>query len=243
MTGVNCRLIKSSRYSIDTHGSILAFTCASPLILSTQSSTFLGNKRSCCRRQRAPALKNARQSRQLQGSPRASLAIELLFKAVQVAAATALSNTVVTTTGRHTGTSSDTSGDRQPLPASLLDVPTWDILVKEARTLTERLTKVSDDVAGANRKWSKLAICIIIDLVGSGGLGLPLLSDLLDIITAPVTAVMLHALFASPLVTVAGFMEEILPGTDGIPTATLAWLAENTGYLDRLSSTNHKLDD
>lgn len=86
-------------------------------------------------------------------------------------------------------------------------------------------------VGGPSAKWTKLAICVAVDLVGSGGLGVPLLADALDLITAPASALIVQALFASPLVTTATFVEEILPGTDGIPSATLAWLAENSGYL------------
>lgn len=84
----------------------------------------------------------------------------------------------------------------------------------------------------SSKKWIKLCICVIIDLIGSGGLGFPLLGDLLDVFTAPISALMLHALFASNAVTVAGLTEELLPGTDGIPSATLAWVAEQRGYIN-----------
>lgn len=79
----------------------------------------------------------------------------------------------------------------------------------------------------STRKWKKLAICLLIDLIGSGSLPIPLLADALDLVTAPLSAIMLHALFGNPFVTTAVLVEELLPGTDGIPTATLAWIAEN----------------
>jgi hypothetical protein len=85
--------------------------------------------------------------------------------------------------------------------------------------------------AASGDRWVKLLVCVMVDLVGSGSLAVPLLGDLLDIFTAPVTTVLLQALFGNGWITAAGLAEEILPGTDGIPTATLAWLAENAGYL------------
>lgn len=227
-----------------------AFVSTSSFFALPQSSTFLKGETTCCRQQQAPTVGGSWARKQNPTiTPQVSLAVELLFKAAQVAAATALGNSVVTTTtatrGRHAKTSShSTSSDGRQFTPSFHEPSVWDAVFREVQMLTERLSSVaSSDVSGVNRKWSKLAICIIIDLVGSGGLGLPLLGDLLDVVTAPVTAVMLHALFASPVVTIAGFTEEILPGTDGIPTATLAWLAENAGYLKCSTSTSRKLDD
>jgi hypothetical protein len=85
--------------------------------------------------------------------------------------------------------------------------------------------------AATSDRWVKLLVCVMIDLVGSGSLAVPLLGDLMDVVTAPVTAVLLQAIFGNGWITAAGLAEEILPGTDGIPTATLAWLAESAGYL------------
>lgn len=105
-------------------------------------------------------------------------------------------------------------------------------LVTELVRLAEGLPEVLERGGPEGKKWVKLAICIGIDLVGSGSLGVPLLGDALDLVTAPLSAVMLQALFGSTLVTMGGLAEELLPGTDGIPTATLAWLAEYYGYLN-----------
>lgn len=120
----------------------------------------------------------------------------------------------------------------------------WDVLAKDmramARTMQAFACNSGSSSAGfangrdsnSRKKWIKLGICVMLDLIGSGGLGFPLLGDLLDVFTAPVSALMLHALFASNAVTVAGLTEELLPGTDGIPSATLAWVAEQRGYIN-----------
>lgn len=88
-------------------------------------------------------------------------------------------------------------------------------------------------VSGAARedRWVKLAVCVLIDLVGSGSLAVPFVGDVLDVATAPATALLLQGIFRNPMITAAGLAEELLPGTDGIPTATMAWIGENTGYL------------
>ena len=106
-------------------------------------------------------------------------------------------------------------------------------LVSFILSIANEIPIIIDKGGPEGRKWVKLVFCILIDLIGSGSLAVPFLGDALDIVTAPVSAVMLQALFANSAVTIAGFAEEILPGTDGIPTATFAWLAENAGYLNK----------
>lgn len=105
-------------------------------------------------------------------------------------------------------------------------------LTNELIQMANGLPEVVERGGPEGKKWVKLAICIGIDLIGSGSLGIPLLGDALDLVTAPLSAIMLQALFGNSLVTIGGLAEELLPGTDAIPTATLAWLAENYGNLN-----------
>lgn len=120
-----------------------------------------------------------------------------------------------------------------PTPPTL-DPSAFNSLFSQLMSLANTLPQLIDSTHPESKRWTKLAICIAIDLVGSGSLAVPFVGDLLDLITAPLTAVMLQALFANTLVTMGGLAEELLPGTDAIPTATLAWLAENYGYLEDL---------
>lgn len=106
-------------------------------------------------------------------------------------------------------------------------------LVSFVLSIANEIPLIIEKGGPEGRKWVKLVFCVLIDLIGSGSLAVPFLGDTLDLVTAPILAVMLQALFGNSAVTIAGFAEEILPGTDGIPTATLAWLAENTGYLNK----------
>ena len=55
----------------------------------------------------------------------------------------------------------------------------------------------------------------------------PGLGEIIDAVWAPISAYFLHVFFGSIVITVMGLAEELGPGTDIIPTATLAWLYEN----------------
>lgn len=172
-------------------------------------------------------------------SPRASLVTDLLVKSVEAATAAAVTRQLVPPSVN----SAPGNVDQQILSKDGPSAVNSSTHVR-AETITSNSIPVTNEMLRAansfvdslqtsdgRRKWTKLAVCIVIDLIGSGGLGIPLVSDILDVITAPLAALALHALFGNPAVTLAGFVEEILPGTDGIPTATIAWLAERNGYF------------
>ena len=71
--------------------------------------------------------------------------------------------------------------------------------------------------------WAKLVACVVLDLAGDASELLPGLGELTDIAYAPVEAGLLKALFQSNAISAFGFVEEILPFTDIIPTFTLSW--------------------
>lgn len=170
--------------------------------------------------------------------PRMSLVNDLVIKGIEVGFASIITNAVaVKQVKKPTKKSAFFSFHRK---RSRKHAPT-DSTAQASAIVSAAATEIADLAKGLpdivarggpeGKKWVKLAICVGIDLVGSGSLGVPLIGDVLDLVTAPLTAVMLQALFADPFVTIAGLTEEILPGTDAIPTATLAWFAEHYGYL------------
>lgn len=150
---------------------------------------------------------------------------ELLIKAIEVGAATYATQYVSggASSAKNTDGTPKSSMDISALPTALQSV------LETIQENTSKLPEVLDSSDPVQRRWVKLGMCIVIDLIGSGQLPIPFLADALDVIWAPVSALCLHALFANPLVTAGGFAEEILPGTDGIPTASLAWIYENYG--------------
>merc|ERR1712071_72883 len=74
----------------------------------------------------------------------------------------------------------------------------------------------------------KLLFCLAIDFIGSSSYLMPLLGETTDIVWAPIQAILVAALFdeISPNLKYLAFVEELLPFTDVIPTATLGWLKE-----------------
>ena len=75
--------------------------------------------------------------------------------------------------------------------------------------------------------WAKLAGCVALDLAGDASELVPVLGELTDVAFAPAEAGLLWALFKSPLVSGFGFLEEILPFTDVVPTFCIGWCLQN----------------
>ena len=73
----------------------------------------------------------------------------------------------------------------------------------------------------------KLFVCFIVDIIGFASYLIPGLGELTDIAWAPMQAFFLHYMFGGLLLSGFGFVEEIVPGLDFIPTATIAWTLEN----------------
>jgi hypothetical protein len=72
-----------------------------------------------------------------------------------------------------------------------------------------------------------LVFCIVMDLLGAATYILPFLGESFDMIFAPISAVVYYFTFGGKLGIMGGtanFIEEILPGTDIIPTFTITWL-------------------
>lgn len=77
-------------------------------------------------------------------------------------------------------------------------------------------------------KWWKLAISILIDLIGMMSFIIPLLAEIIDVVWAPISALLIFQLYGSSLLSGIALIEESLPFTDIMPTATLGWLCEFT---------------
>jgi hypothetical protein len=75
---------------------------------------------------------------------------------------------------------------------------------------------------------AKLIVCLLIDFVGSSSYLLPGVGEAFDVAWAPTQTIMIAAMFdhVSPNLKYISFVEEILPFTDLIPSATLGWVKE-----------------
>ena len=72
-------------------------------------------------------------------------------------------------------------------------------------------------------KQPSLAFCIIMDVLGYATYAIPGLGELGDIVFAPVSAIIFYIMFGSWKGALFNFTEEILPGTDFIPSFTIMW--------------------
>merc|ERR1712190_413578 len=77
----------------------------------------------------------------------------------------------------------------------------------------------------------KLLACVGLDLCGNASYLLPEIGEGADLVWAPMQAIALRAMFHSNTLPMVALAEELLPGTDIIPTATIAWCLEAMGYL------------
>lgn len=75
---------------------------------------------------------------------------------------------------------------------------------------------------------AKLIVCLAVDFVGSSSYLLPGVGEVFDVAWAPTQTILIAAMFdhVSPNLKYVSFVEEILPFTDFIPSATYGWVRE-----------------
>jgi hypothetical protein len=91
-----------------------------------------------------------------------------------------------------------------------------------------------------NTKSSSLLLCIVMDIIGCATYAVPVLGEFGDLVWAPISAFIFFRMFGGWKGAVGGvfnFIEEILPGTDFIPSFTLMWLWQNYRQAKKSSVT------
>lgn len=81
-----------------------------------------------------------------------------------------------------------------------------------------------------NDRSPSLVFCLFMDAIGYFSYAIPFLGEFADIIWAPVSALIFTISFGGWRGILGGmfnFVEEILPGTDFIPSFTIAWMIRN----------------
>eukprot|EP00929_Paragymnodinium_shiwhaense_P102325 TRINITY_DN65541_c0_g1_i1.p1 TRINITY_DN65541_c0_g1~~TRINITY_DN65541_c0_g1_i1.p1 ORF type:complete len:288 (+),score=32.33 TRINITY_DN65541_c0_g1_i1:66-929(+) len=78
----------------------------------------------------------------------------------------------------------------------------------------------------APQQWAKLVLCLALDVAGDATFLLPGIGELGDVVFAPLQALALRSLFGGFGLPLLGAVEEILPGTDVIPSATTGWVLQ-----------------
>lgn len=75
-----------------------------------------------------------------------------------------------------------------------------------------------------------LLFCVFMDLIGYATYTIPVIGELADIIWAPLSAVIFLASFGGwkgALGGIGNLIEELLPGTDFIPSFTIMWMFQH----------------
>lgn len=76
-------------------------------------------------------------------------------------------------------------------------------------------------------KQPKLLFCLLMDAIGCMTYIIPGIGEFGDIIWAPVSAIIFYKTFGGwkgAFGSIFNFIEEVLPGTDFIPSFTIMWL-------------------
>ncbi len=83
------------------------------------------------------------------------------------------------------------------------------------------------------KKQPSLIFCILMDIIGYFTYAIPLLGEFADVIWAPISGIIFYITFGGWKGTFGGlfnFVEELLPGTDFIPSFTIMWFMQ---YLSK----------
>jgi hypothetical protein len=82
------------------------------------------------------------------------------------------------------------------------------------------------------RRQPSLVFCLLMDFLGCASYSIPVLGEFADIIWAPISGLVFFIAFGGWRGAVGGifdFIEELLPGTDFIPSFTIMWFLQNAG--------------
>lgn len=74
--------------------------------------------------------------------------------------------------------------------------------------------------------FSRLLICIVIDVIGTSSELIPFVGELTDIVWAPTAALLLRNIYGSNVVFALEFAEEFFPYTDALPLACICWVVD-----------------
>lgn len=72
--------------------------------------------------------------------------------------------------------------------------------------------------------YGGLVLCLVVDFLGMATYALPMVGEAGDVVWAPISAMVIWLMFRSAPASIIGLIEEALPGTDFIPTATICWI-------------------
>ena len=81
-------------------------------------------------------------------------------------------------------------------------------------------------IPAKNNKGTMLVLSLLFDFIGMVSYFVPVFAEVTDLFWAPISGILLVVMFkgtAGKLAGVFGFIEELLPFVDVIPTFTITW--------------------
>jgi hypothetical protein len=101
------------------------------------------------------------------------------------------------------------------------------------------------------RKNRDLVLSLLIDAVGCASYLIPAMAELSDVLVAPLSAAAIYWVHKTKVGAALGFVEEILPFSDIIPTATILWIkryqisreATLREFVAEVTHDEHVVDD
>ena len=82
------------------------------------------------------------------------------------------------------------------------------------------------------KRQPSLVFCVLMDLIGYASYTIPVIGEFADLVWAPISAIIFFLTFGGWKGAIGGignFLEELLPGTDFIPSFTLMWFMQRFG--------------
>jgi hypothetical protein len=90
-----------------------------------------------------------------------------------------------------------------------------------------------------NSRTPSLAFCVIMDLIGYASYAIPVVGELTDAVWAPISGLIFFLAFRGWKGAIGGIfdmVEELLPGTDFIPTFTIMWFIRKWQSKSQISN-------
>lgn len=97
--------------------------------------------------------------------------------------------------------------------------------MKKHPSFAAKMINNSDSVSQSfnEKKRKDLMASLAIDALGMASYLIPALGEAADIVIAPIVSILIYAVHRTTFGAIAGFLEEIIPFTDVIPSATIIW--------------------
>lgn len=114
--------------------------------------------------------------------------------------------------------------------------------MKKHPSFASKMTNNSDNVSQSfnEKKRKDLMASLAIDALGMVTYLIPALGEAADVVIAPIISVLIYAVHRTTFGAIAGFLEEIIPFTDIIPSATIIWFYRY--FLKRESTFNEFME-